>query len=236
MICFYGPKVVTMPRGRYKLILFDLDGTLLDSAPDVHDCINQTLEQMKLPQLSLEEAKRAIGPGADNFSRAVLQPAESHRLVEFMTIFRPIYRRHCLRQTRPFDGMVELLHELRQFDKAVVSNKSLVTTEAIVGGLGLKGFFRLLTGPECVEHIKPAPDMIQFCLRRLRYRPEEALVVGDTDNDVLAARAAGTAVCAAGWGYARQEELLALRPDFYVRAPAELKALLLDKQVIKATG
>jgi len=225
-----------MTAGRYRLLLFDLDGTLLDSAPDVHACINWTLEQMNLPPLTFEEAKRAIGPGADNFSRAVLRPADRHRLSEFMNIFRPVYRQGCMRLTRPFDGMVELLGELERVDKAVVTNKSLITTEAMVGGLGLKRFFRMLTGPECVEHIKPAPDMIQFCLQRLKCLPEEALVIGDTDNDVLAARAAGTHVCAAGWGYARQEELLALQPDFYARTPAELKALLVDSYIIKATG
>jgi len=225
-----------MLPGRYKLILFDLDGTLLDTAPDVHACINWTMAKMNLPLLSLEEAKRAIGPGTNNFFRAVMRTEEEHRLAEFMALFRPFYRQNCLVQSRPFEGVIELLEGLSRFDKAVVSNKSLIVTETIIGGLGLKRFFRMLTGPECVEHIKPAPDMIHLCMRRLRCLPEETLVVGDTDNDVLAAQAAGTAICAAGWGYARQEELLALQPDFYVRTPAELKNLILDEEIIKATG
>lgn len=211
-----------MNNKQYKLVLFDLDGTLLHSAPDVHLCINLALEKMHLTPIQYEQSIKAIGPGADSFSHIVLSPSQNHRLEEFLNIFQPIYREKCLDRTEPFDGIRELLDSLTNINLAVITNKSLITTNIILDGLKLLPFFKLVVGPESVKRIKPAPDMVEYSLLYFQIDSSEALVVGDTDNDIFAARSASVDVCAVGWGYADHLYLKSLEPEFFINKPLEL--------------
>lgn len=210
----------------YKLLLFDLDGTLLHTAPDVHRSINMALEKMNIPPLSYEKSIKAIGPGADRFIHTVLGPDYKHRLEEFTNTFRPIYRENCTIQTKPFPGIVELLKALNGFDLTIITNKSRETSISILDHLKLVNYFKLIVGPELVKNIKPFPDMVNYTLQYFQTSPENALVIGDTDNDILAAKASGVAVCAVSWGYAMSDVLLVHNPDFFIKEPGELLGII----------
>jgi len=207
-------------------ILFDLDGTLVDTAPDVHIAINYARAELGLPPLSLEQALKAIGPGADRFAFTVLGEAHAHLLDDYLEIFRPYYLKICAERSRPFPGMVALLEALAGYRLAVVTNKRLVQSRALLGAIDLEKYFDLLVGPELVRHIKPAPDMILHALDHFKITPDQALMVGDTDNDLLAAQAASVACCAVGWGYADSNFLKSLHPDHFIEKPDELLSLL----------
>jgi|YelNatPaOPRAMG01_1025707.scaffolds.fasta_scaffold09273_9 2-phosphoglycolate phosphatase len=210
-------------------VVFDLDGTLVDTAPDVYRCANLALQTMGMRPISLEEAKRSIGPGPDNFAKIVLPADQQHRLDEFIRVFRRYYDVHCLDSTRPFPGIIEMLEEMAELPLAVASNKPRVYTLRILEALGLKRFFRVILGPENASRLKPSPDMLLAACTALAVRPAAALMVGDTDNDILAARAAGMRVCAVAWGYSSESELACLEPDFLIHAPRELPGLCCPK-------
>ena len=210
----------------FEAIIFDLDGTLVDTAPDVWRSANHTLRRMGLREITLEEAQRSIGPGPDNFARIVLPEEQLGRFDEFISLFRQHYADHCLDNTRPFPGVIELLQRLDFIRKAVASNKPRIYTEKILDQLGLAPFFDTVVGPEDVQRVKPEPDMLLLAAERLGAEPARTLMVGDTDNDILAARRAGMPVCAVTYGYAPKSVLLVLRPDYVIDSPLELLEVL----------
>jgi len=217
---------------RLDLIIFDLDGTLLDTAPDVLTCANRALEQLNLPLLDLRTIKKAIGPGTDNFIRFTLGD-QQHLVEEFYRLFRECYREKCVDETRPYPGIVELLNRLDRVKLAIATNKPLVYTEHILERLDLTRHFDLVAGPELVKNVKPHPEMIFYTLQKLNVKPQHTILVGDTDNDILSARAAGIVSCAVGWGYMPLSDLKKLQPQYVVESPEELLSLLEDIQQAK---
>ncbi len=210
----------------FEAIIFDLDGTLVDTAPDVWRSANHTLRLMGLREITLEQAQRSIGPGPDNFARIVLPQGQLDRFDEFISLFRQHYADHCLDNTQPFPGVIQLLQQLDFIRKAVASNKPRVYTEKILDQLGLMPFFDTVVGPEDVQRVKPEPDMLLLAAQRLEARPARTLMVGDTDNDILAARRAGMPTCAVTYGYSPKTVLLALRPDYLIDSPLDLLEVL----------
>jgi len=213
----------------FDLIIFDLDGTLLDTVPDVHSSINITLKTMGLPLVTMAQAKKAIGPSRDIFARIILGEDNLSRTEEFFRIFRPTYEKNCYQKTRPFAGIMEVLEELKNIKLAVASNKMLSMTKIILQELELEHHFDIIVGPELVQHPKPAADMIDYSLQRLRVAYDRAILLGDTDNDILAARAAGVQSCFAGWGYAATKDALKRDSNFYAQTPGDFLTIFQKK-------
>ena len=224
------------------LILFDLDGTLCDTAPDVHDSVNLALQRMGLPEVSLDQTLRAIGPGPGVFSRIILGEKNLHRYDEYREHFRPIYHDRCLTKTRLFDGIAELLEELRSrgIKTGMVTNKPLPGTRIILSGLDQFERFDTVVCADMVENPKPAPDMILKACEETGVTPERTMVVGDTDNDIYSANAAGAFSCLAGWGYSHEMDRLAELSDFRVGHPVQVLEILnraeLNKKVPVVSG
>lgn len=208
-----------------RLVIFDLDGTLLDTAPDIMQCSNLTLQQMGLPPISSDQILRAIGAPVDVYPRLILGD-QAQRMEEYRTIFRPIYLENCLQQTRPFPGIVALLQRLRPMKLAVASNKKLYATEYMLEELNLREYFDLVVGPESVKNSKPEPDMIYFACEKLDISPKHTLMVGDTDNDVLAANSAKAHSCFVNWGYAHNKEEMQKIAHFSVERAEEILKLV----------
>ena len=208
-----------------RLIIFDLDGTLLDTAGDILYCSNMALQQMGIPPLSSEQILRAIGAPVDIYPRIILGD-HAQRMEEYRTIFRPIYLENCLQQTRPFPGIVELLQRLRPMKLAVASNKKLYATEYMLEELNLREYFDLTVGPESVKNSKPEPDMIYFACEKFGISPKHTLMVGDTDNDVLAANSAKAQSCFVNWGYAHNKKEMQKIATFAVDRADEILSLV----------
>jgi HAD superfamily hydrolase (TIGR01509 family) len=208
-----------------RLLIFDLDGTLLDSAMDVHLCINKALMVMGRPEIDMKQTKKAIGPGSWEFYRTIFGD-DRERIEEFRSHFLSEYEERCLVHTKPFAGIPELLEQLSGMDMVVATNKKNSTTHRSLQGTGLARFFKWVVTPEMVKKIKPAPDMVQLALGHFTCRAEDAMVIGDTDNDLLAGQAAGVCCALATWGYGDMKENIMLGPDYILSQPRQLLDVL----------
>jgi len=211
-----------MLNGKVDAIIFDLDGTLVDSSHDILKSMNLALRELGLPQITMEQARKGIGPGSERFVRAMLPPDRYSDAAKILETYRRYYSQHFLDQTELYLGIYEVIRELSGLRLAVASNKPRQFAERILVKLGVRGFFRMVIGPEDVANLKPHPEMILKVLSSLGSSPEASMVIGDTENDILAGKAASAITCAVTYGYAPRGVLLKAEPDFIVDEPLQI--------------
>jgi phosphoglycolate phosphatase len=206
---------------RWALIIYDLDGTLIDSRADLADSVNAMLARMGLPQLEDRVVWGFIGEGAERLIRRALG-ANEHRYPEAAPIWREEYQKRLLDKTRLYEGVGELLRAPPDL-RAVITNKPGGFARQILRGLGVADAFRAVVGGDEAPR-KPDPAGVLSICARLGVLAREALFVGDSAIDLATARAAGIAICAAGWGLGAPADLAAA--DYLCGTPAEVAALL----------
>jgi len=214
-----------MVKGVYKTFIFDLDGTLLDTLQDLADSVNHALRQYGMPEHSLDDIRRFVGNGVRLLmERAVPEGAQHPLFEEAFASFRQYYMQHSLDTTRPYDGIVETIRELklRGCRLAVVSNKMMAATQELVAH-----FFpdvEVAIGEHEAAGIrkKPAPDTVDEALRQLGVTREGAVYVGDSDVDLLTARNSGLPCISVLWGFRDREFLLAHGATTLIERPEEL--------------
>ena len=204
-------------RPRVDLLIFDLDGTLVDSRLDLTASVNHAMGRMGLPPLSVETVTGFVGDGARSLLTRALTAArgaaDEAEVEVGLRVFREHYAAHLLDATRPYPGVPEALAALRHKAMAVATNKPRAYAVAILEGLGIEHHFRLVLGGDSTPHMKPHPAQAEAILGALGMPPATALVVGDGPQDVAMARAAGCAACAVTYGLRSREELAAAAPD-----------------------
>ena len=190
---------------RFKAILFDLDGTLVDSAEDLRDALNALLLEQGLAPLDLAAVKGMVGDGVGKLVERGLaaRGGDCERLAAHIARFMALYAPNAARRTRPYPGVHEVLAVLqaRGLHLAVVTNKPRAVTMAILEALGLTPFFDAVVGGDTVGQRKPDPAPLLHAMQALGAAPAETLMVGDNAHDVAGARAAGVAVAVAAHGY-----------------------------------
>lgn len=209
-----------------KLVMFDLDGTLVDSVADISLSLNRALGDMALEEVSEAQVRRWIGRGASRLMYCVLehlqQPAAQHDTL--MARFMARYEASVCEVSEPYEGARELLFALKAqgVHLACVTNKPYTPAKALLEALDMLSPFDLLLGGDSLPHKKPHPEPLQHCLQHFGVKAEEALMVGDSRNDVEAARAAGIKVLAVPYGYNHGEPVAETKPDWLVESLAEL--------------
>lgn len=211
---------------RVRVLIFDLDGTLIDSKLDLANSINAMLQHMGRAQLSHEEIYSLVGNGAPVLVRRALgdgvTDAETDQGLSF---FLSYYRKHMLDNTVTYPGVREGLKLLEHHPMAVLTNKPVRFSQAIVDGLGLGGYFHSVYGGNSFEKKKPDPIGVEILLRELNAAPAEAMMVGDSEVDVLTARNAGIWACGVTYGLGT-DGLRAHPPDIMLDSLAELPSYL----------
>ena len=202
-------------------VIYDLDGTLVDSRDDLAESTNAMLERLSLPKLPPAAIHGFIGEGAERLIRRSLGPDED-RYPEAAPIWREEYGRRLLDRTRLYDGIAEVLREPPDA-RAVLTNKPGAFARAILRGLGIEGAFRAIVGGDEVPR-KPSADGLLGVCASLGISPRQALLVGDSAIDLSTGRAAGVAVCAVGWGLGARASLAGA--DYLCDTPSALCALL----------
>lgn len=209
-------------------VIFDLDGTLLDTLEDLTDSVNYALSQMGLPMRHISEIRRFVGNGVEKLiERAVecrLSKEEEQRCLE---IFKQYYREHMNDKTKPYDGMLELVKQLieKQYRVAIVSNKFDVAVKELNVSY-FEGVFPVAIGASERIAKKPAPDSVYAALQQLKSEKSNAIYVGDSDVDVLTAHNAGIPCVGVTWGFRDEELLLSMGAEYIIHKPEDLFGVL----------
>ncbi len=209
----------------FSLLIFDLDGTLIDSRKDIALAVNLTLRDLGRPTLPDETIYGYVGDGVYRLITDATGSHDPEFLARSLLIFDGHYLAHLTDQTRLYPGMEEVLRHYREKKKIVVTNKRAKFTRKIMENLGVADRFELLISGDEVGPLKPDPAMMLHALAQLRHPAEETVVIGDMHNDIHAARAAGIAVCAVGYGLGDPKRLKEAKPDFFAETVGDLITL-----------
>ncbi|MGA2992688.1 MAG: HAD-IA family hydrolase [Candidatus Korobacteraceae bacterium] len=224
-------KLKAIPTGQIKLLIFDLDGTLVDSQIDLANAINYMLRQYRRPELPVDIVAGYIGDGANMLVRRSLgDPQDENFVREAYDTFVKFYREHALDHTCVYPGVMDALRAIRaaangRLQMAVLTNKPVRPSERIVKGLGLDDLFVRVYGGNSFETKKPDPLGALNLLRETATEPAEAVMIGDSQNDVLTARNAGMWSVGVTYGFS-PDSLQANPPDVLIDSPHELAAAL----------
>ncbi|HEU0196600.1 MAG TPA: phosphoglycolate phosphatase [Nevskiaceae bacterium] len=196
-----SPDVTPVPL---RCVLFDLDGTLADTAPDLGGAANDLLAELGQPPLPLARYRPECSKGGRGMLAVALERKPGDPDYESLrSRYLELYAARLDRETRLFPGVEALLDHLQACHIAfgIVTNKPMQYTAPVTGALGLAARTPCIIGGDSAPRPKPAPDPLLMACTQLKIDPAEALYVGDDERDVQAGRAAGTRVAAAAWGY-----------------------------------
>lgn len=188
---------------RYKTIIFDLDGTLLNTLDDLTAATNYALAQHQLPARSTDEVRRFIGNGIRRLIERAVPPGTQQSTQEAVfASFNTYYKEHCADSTHPYEGTIKLLEDLRHAgcQTAIVSNKADYGVQALAAQY-FAGCLDAACGERAGIARKPAPDMLLAVMQRLAAEPATTIYVGDSDTDLETAKNAGIACLGACWGF-----------------------------------
>ncbi|MBQ9140274.1 MAG: HAD-IA family hydrolase [Lachnospiraceae bacterium] len=211
-----------------KAVIFDLDGTLLDTLVDLANAVNAALERNEMPVRTLEEIRQFVGNGARNLLiRSVPDGLGNPAFEKTLADFRSYYTVHCKDYTRPYEGIQELLAELKQQEvkMAIVSNKP----DSAVKELAKEYFGEYITvaiGDQEGVARKPAPDTVFKALEALEVCKEEAVYVGDSDVDIMTAMNAEMPCISVTWGFRDREFLMYHGASYFADTTKELEEVL----------
>jgi phosphoglycolate phosphatase len=224
-ITVFCPKLEKM---NYKAVIFDLDGTLVDTLDDLTDAMNQALAWLGQPGRSRDECRDMIGRGLPEFAKSALPADALHLRDALLRKMREIYLGICLNRTQPYDGIREVLSacQKQQIRLGVLSNKAHDLTVRISEHyFGKETFCRILGLKDNVK-AKPDAQPVFILLDQMQLKPADVLYVGDSEVDVQTARNAGVDCIAAGWGFRSVEILKKAGAKIIVSRPLELMEYL----------
>jgi len=212
-----------------KLVIFDLDGTLIDSRLDLIHSVNAMLRHFRHSELPGEIVASYVGDGAPMLVRRALgDPDDEYFFKQALEFFLAFYREHKLDHTVVYEGIPEALRQIQsngtERKMAVLSNKPVHPSRAIVDALGLAEFFVRVYGGNSFETKKPDPLGVNTLLTETKTAPDQAIIVGDSSIDVLTGRNSGIATCGVTYGFA-PHTLCEAPPDVVIENPKELGEL-----------
>lgn len=219
-----------MANGKNKAVIFDLDGTLIDSVPDIADNINLMLDKFGYPRLSEDEVKSHVGHGARNLvADCIGKPLTDKELDERLAFYNEKYTNSGSPKTRLFDGVKDMLVKLKNsgYKLAILTNKPQETTDNVVKNYMSDLGFDKIVGQSGKVKCKPDKTATLAILKELDVNIDNAFFVGDGDADVLTAINSNVKGIAVLWGYSSKEKLQGFGANTFVESPSELLDILL---------
>lgn len=213
---------------QFETVIFDLDGTLLDTLEDLTDAVNYALGACSMPLRTIEEIRCFVGNGVRNLMlRAVPDGEANPRFEEAFSLFREYYGEHCNDKTGPYSGVMELMAELKKkgYVMGIVSNK----IDSAVKDLNSKYFsdyIQVAIGESEGVQRKPAPDTVLAALQELGRKKETAIYIGDSEVDLATARNVGIPCISVLWGFRDKELLEEHGADTFATVPADVLRFL----------
>lgn len=207
-------------RNNPDYLIFDLDGTLVDSVADLTSSLNLLADELNQPQLTAERVRSIVGDGATKLIKRAFGKENYQR--EYLFRFLDIYGQHLLDQTCCYPSIKQLLSQHPAEHLAVVTNKPHRLTLELLSGLGLTEHFKVIIGGDSYAEKKPHPLPVQKALELLGAKPQQAVMIGDHHTDLYSGQAAGLATCFCAYGLGNTDGLI---PDFVANGSDELLQL-----------
>ena len=218
---------------RPRLILVDVDGTLVDSVPDLAYCVDQMMLQLDLPERGEAAVRQWVGNGVEKLVQRALgncleAEVDAALLEKAMPFFWSLYENNICVRSRLYDGVVEGLGYMQAegYRLGCVTNKARSFTMPLLEQIGIDEFFELAICGDDTARKKPDPLPLLTAAKQLNIDPEESLMLGDSRSDVQAARAAGFQIICLSYGYNHGEDIRSYAPDAVIDSMVELKALI----------
>lgn len=216
-----------------KMVMIDLDGTLIDTVPDLAAAADHMLAELGRPARDMGQYRAWIGNGVARLVKRALTgemqaEPEAALFEKALAGFQAHYRAHVSDLSRPYPGVIEGLERLKAggFSLACITNKAEVFTLPLLKDLDLFGYFQLILSGDSLPRQKPDPLPLQHACRHFGISPDHGALVGDSSNDVQAARAAGMPVICVTYGYNHGHDIRDSRPDAVVDSLAEVPQYL----------
>lgn len=215
------------------MILIDLDGTLVDSVPDLHFCVDRTMESIGRAPWTEDRVRDWVGNGVERLVKRALvgqldgEPSEAD-FNRALPIFMSFYKDNVSKRSMLYPGVKEGLAKLKQmgFRVCCVTNKAAAFTEPLLKDMGIYDTFELIVSGDTTPKKKPDPMPLLYAAEKFNAAPADCLMVGDSSNDVTAARAAGFQVVCLPYGYNHGKDIRDSKPDAVIDTLADLPALL----------
>jgi phosphoglycolate phosphatase len=207
-----------------KLIMFDLDGTLVDTVQDITNALNYALKPYGIKSLSVNDTMKMVGEGISRLVEKVLSAKKSHLKNDVIKRFIEYYSEHLTDNSREYPYVKETLEHLAKFKKAIISNKREDLSKKILGYFDLAQYFDLIIGSDTTGEKKPSAVPLLYVISQLGISPEESIIVGDSEYDIRAGKKACTNTIAVTYGYRPRESLA--EADYVIDDLRELIPLL----------
>ena len=209
---------------KYDAIIWDMDGTLLYTLDDLQAAVNHVLTQYALPERSIEQICASVGNGVVRLMELSVPGGKMHpQFPEMMAEFTAYYEKHCTEKTRPYDGIIPVMKQLRAqgIKMAVVSNKPAYGVKAL-SDLYFKGLLDVCMGVSETLRRKPAPDMVWKALEELGVTRERSVYIGDSDVDFATAKNSGLDCISVLWGFRDEAFLRSIGAETFANSPEDL--------------
>lgn len=207
------------------LMIFDLDGTLVSSGTDLANCINYTLNELKLEPKSEEEIISFVGDGITRTIQKALGPENESCLEQAKEIFAGHYACHLLDNTEPYPHVKDVLEHFKDKTKIILTNKRHEYSMMIIRGLDMEKYFAEIVGIDSTPFVKPDARIIDYLLDKYKTDKEKTVIAGDGINDIIVAKNSGIMSCALLNGLGSRDDLLNLKADYYCEDILEMNSL-----------
>ncbi|MDD2575661.1 MAG: HAD family hydrolase [Acholeplasmataceae bacterium] len=207
-----------------KLVIFDLDGTILDTVKDLTNAVNHLLKQLNRPLIEDNQVKAYLGQGPKYLlEHALHEPLEGELFDNYYRIYNDFYQAHQLDYTKPYEGIYEVLKTLKELGYllAVVSNKQEPVTKSLMESL-FPNTFDVVIGTSKTNLPKPNPTMVLKVMKALNVTKEDTIYIGDTQTDMKTAINAELVKIAVLYGFRTKEDLIPYEPEYFARTPLEI--------------
>lgn len=224
-----------MTKSKFQAILFDLDGTLVDSSRDISKSINLALNNFGYEPITQKQSNSFVGDGILMLVKRALGKSiygdqqhvvDADLLAKADKVYRDFYSRHLLDTTIPYPGVANTLDRLSDLALAVISNKAAVYVKEIMHHFQLDKYFRIILGGDSLDLKKPDPYPLLYVAQQFNIAPRQCLMVGDSEKDIIAGKAAGMNTCAVTYGMRSEKSLKEHQPDFILSDFASITTII----------
>lgn len=208
-----------------SLIIYDFDGTLVDTLFDIADSVNLSLVDLGLPQLPRKTIRKYIGKGVERLMAQTLEGSPFTDIPRAVALFKKYYSENLVKHTDFYPHGREILEHFRNKKQAICSNKPEIFVRKILESLDGLQYFQAIIGGDSVKTKKPHPEGLDLILKKLKVSPDEAVLIGDSPVDIETGKRAGVYTCVVNYGLGLPEEIAAASPDCSVDCLSKLKGM-----------